>query len=89
MSWRSGLRDMITAAMVLLVAIFIPLSIGGCSKGMIRADAVSPLTEDVTIRHDKLLRGELKPESISDADKATYLRSSELLRKTIKEARAP
>jgi len=81
---RSGLKK----AMVLLVAILL-LGASGCSKGMIRADAIDGLVEDVCNRHDKILRGEIKLDQVSAEDKATYLRSTEILRRTVKEARSP
>jgi hypothetical protein len=58
----------------------------GCSKGMIRADAIDGLVNKVCDRHDALLTGAADPASISDEDKATYLRSTRLLRELLKEA---
>lgn len=83
--FRSGVKK----ASILLFALALPFGAVGCSQGMIRADGISGLVEKVTERHDKLLRGELKPDQISEEDKATFLRSSEILRRTVKEARAP
>lgn len=70
-------------ALVLLTCVCM-LALGGCNKGMIRADAIDGLADDVTMRHDKLVK---ESTTISEADKATYLRSSELLRKVIKTAK--
>ncbi len=74
--------------LVMVVVLGLSLAWAGCSRGMIRADAVGGLIQDVTTRHDKMLRGELKPEAISEEDKASYLRSSDLLRRTVKEAQS-
>jgi hypothetical protein len=59
----------------------------GCSKGMIHVDAIADLTTDVCDRHDKLIQGTLDPKAMSEADKATFLRSSALLRKVLQEAK--
>jgi uncharacterized protein HemX len=80
-------RGMTKRAIVLLVAIVLPLGIGGCGGGQIRAEAVDGLVRQVSDRHDKLVKGELKASEISEADRATYLRSTELLRKVLDEAR--
>lgn len=62
------------------------LALGGCHTGEIQAVAVDGLVRDITNRHDQFIRGELKAENLSAADKATYLRSTEILRGTVKEA---
>lgn len=82
---RAGVKK----ALIVLFALALPLFGAGCQKGMIRADAIAGLVEDVSNRHDKLLKGEIKPETVSAQDKETFLRSTELLRRTVKEARAP
>lgn len=82
-------RGITKKAMVLVLVIFIPLSISGCSKGMVRVEAIAGLVEDVSRRHDSMLKGEVKPESVSEADRATWLRSTEILRGVVREARAP
>ena len=76
---RTGMKK----TLVLLICVGM-LAIAGCCRGHISADAVDGLITDVTVRHDKLVTQapDIKPE-----DKATYLRSSELLRKTVKTAR--
>lgn len=77
-------RGITKAAKLFLVAVTLPLILGACCRGHISADAVAPLIEDVSALHDKLVT---KDPAISDADKATYLRSTELLRKVVKEAK--
>lgn len=79
-------RGMTKGAKLLLLAIVLPFAVGGCHRGEIQADAIAPLIEDVSARHDKLVT---KDPTISDADKATYLRSTELLRRVVKEAKGP
>lgn len=84
--------------MFLFLAMFVGVALGGCQKGTVRADAIAGLVDDVSARHDKMLRGELDPKDLNgdgkvdgrdDEDRATYLRSAEILRRIIKEARAP
>tara|TARA_R100001086_G_scaffold87122_4_gene42593 strand:+ start:5054 stop:5314 length:261 start_codon:yes stop_codon:yes gene_type:complete len=48
-------------------------------KGCIQVENAGPLIRKVTERHDQMLNGELDPSTISEADKASYLRSSEIL----------
>lgn len=74
------------SAMVFLVVITLPF-MTGCTKGTIRVGAIDGSVSDVCDRHDKLLRGELKVESISAADKETYLRSSAILKAVVEEAK--
>lgn len=86
---------MMKKALFLVLVIFIPLGIAGCSQGMIRADGIDGLVEKVTGRHDKWAKevkdvnGDGKVDEVDDADRATYLRSSEILRRTVLEARSP
>lgn len=75
------------AAKVLLVAFTLSLAVGCSQKGYVRADAIDGSVNTICERHDKMLRGELDPKSIKDDDKKTYLRTSELLRKTVAEAK--
>lgn len=80
-------RAMVKSAAQVALLVLLPFFMIGCSKGMIRADAIAPLTTDVCDRHDAILTGKLDPKTISEADKATYLRSSALLRKALQEAK--
>jgi len=82
---RSGVKK----AVGILFILALPFMGAGCTKGMVRVEAIAGLVEDVSRRHDSMLKGELKPESITDADRATWLRSTEILRGVVKEARAP
>ena len=76
-----------TVAKLLLLAVLVGLVAGcGGGAGYIRAEAIAPAVELVTVRHDKMLRGEIDPAKLSEEDKATYLRSSELLRSVVAEA---
>lgn len=72
---------------VLLVGFTLSLAVGCSQKGYVRADAIDGSLISVCDRHDKMLKGELDPKSISEADKKTYLRTSELLRKAVAEAK--
>lgn len=76
-------------------AIFLILALGltgGCCKGSVKAGAIDDLVKQVSDRHDKLLdrvpdvNGDGKVDGTDDADKATYKRSSALLRQVVKEA---
>lgn len=73
------------AAQVILI-VMVPFVAVGCCTGTVRADAIKGLNADVCNRHDAFIKGELKAENLSEADKALYLRSSQLLRKAIQEA---
>lgn len=79
---RAGVKK---AAAILLI-VFVPVLLASCNKGMVRADAIQGLNSDVCDRHDRMIRGQLDPKTLSEADRATYLRSSELLRKALREA---
>lgn len=70
----------------LFVLAVLLLAGAGCSKGTIRADAIDGLIRQVSDRHDALLNGTLDPKTISEADKATFLRSTYLLKEVVKEA---
>lgn len=70
------------------------LGVAGCCKGHVRAEALEDTLEAVCDRHDKLvdvvdlktldLDGDGKLDQ--DEDRATYKRSTELLRETIRRA---
>lgn len=49
------------------------------------AELIGPSMRDVCEMHDKLLNLELDPASIDPADRATYLRSSEIVLKNLDE----
>lgn len=86
MGW-TAMRTSLKKAAQVLVFVLVPLSVlGGCCTGTIKASEVDPLWGDVCNRHDKLVKGELDPKSISEADKATYLRSTQILRQILSEA---
>jgi len=82
-------RASIKNAAQVIVLVMLPLFMIGCTKGMIRADAIDGLTTDVCDRHDAMISGKIDPKTISEADKATYLRSTLLLRKVLQEAKSP
>ena len=71
----------------LMVSALLLLACAGCSKGMIRADAIDGLVRQVTERHDAMLNGTLDPKTISEADKATFKRSTFLLNEVVREAK--
>ncbi len=59
---------------------------GCCSQGYVKADAIRPAVELVTGLHDRMLLLEKDPKEIKPEDRATYLRTSQLLRETVREA---
>lgn len=65
---------------------------GGCCGGSIKASAISDLVGKVAARHDLLLdrvpdvNGDGKVDATDEADKATYRRSTKLLREVVAEA---
>ena len=68
------------------------LGVAGCCKGHIRADAIDGSIRIVTARHDKLVATtpDVNGDGVTDdrdkADRASYLRTTELLRGVVKEA---
>ncbi len=88
---RSGVKKIL----VFLVAAGLAFGATGCSRGTIKADAIAPLMGDVLDRHDRLVKsakdvnGDGAVDAKDDADRATFLRSAELLRRTVQEARSP
>jgi len=70
----------------LMLGAILLAALSGCCKGHISADAIDGLVRKVSDRHDAMLNGTLDPKSVSPEDKATYLRSTELLRQALREA---
>lgn len=77
-----------TVTKLLLVALLIGLVAGCGGQGYVRAEAIAPAVDLVTLRHDKMLRGELDPAKIAPEDREAYLRTSGLLRETVEQAAA-
>lgn len=71
----------------LLVLAVLLLAGAGCTKGTIHADAIDGLVEKISERHDAMLDGTLDPKTISEADKATFKRSTALIREIIQAAK--
>lgn len=89
---RGGVKK--AAKLLLVVAIL--GAVAGCTQGMIRADAIDGSIDLVTKRHDAMLLGKLDPKDLNgdgkvdekdEADRRTYLRTSELLRYTVGQAK--
>jgi hypothetical protein len=83
-TWQRG--NIKGAAKLLLVAVLVGLATGCAGPGYIRADSIAPAIEIVTMRHDRMLRGELDPAKIAPDDAESYLRTSALLRSVVDEA---
>jgi len=62
------------------LAAFLVVCAGCAGAGMVRAEAIAGAVGTVTARHDVYVQAD--PE-LGDARKATYLRSSELLRRVV------
>lgn len=60
------------------------LFLASCQTGMIRADAIDGPVNRIADRHDAYVK---EDNSLSNEERAIYLRSSELLRRVIAEAR--
>ena len=58
--------------------------IGGC-KGMIHVDSVEPTLNPVMDRHDAYVKNDT---NLTDPEKSTFLRSTEMLRELLVEAKA-
>ena len=80
------------AAKVLFLVVVPLLLLSGCSKGMIRADAIDGSIKIVSERHDRLVNvtkdvnGDGVVNSTDDQDRETYLRTTKLLRKVVDAA---
>ncbi len=61
-------------------------SLVGCNQGMITVDAIDDSVQDIVTRHDAYVNADA---SLSAVEKRTYLRSSELLLRVLKEAKKP
>lgn len=70
------------------LAVFLSLlALTGCgTPGYVRADAIEGTLNRALDRHDAYVR---EDESLSDLQKRTDLRDSELLRRVVKEAKQP
>jgi hypothetical protein len=79
---RGGVKK---AANLVLVAVLLG-GVAGCCSGHVRADAIDGLVQKVADRHDRFVKGEPNAEDRDPKNKDTFLRSTELLRKTLKEA---
>lgn len=56
------------------------LLLAGCCQGHVDADAIRPLVDIVTRRHDSYVR---EDDNLSDRRKTRYLRSAALLRRVV------
>lgn len=65
-------------------ALILTLMFASCQTGMIRADAIDGPVNRISDRHDAYVK---EDASLSADEKAIYLRSSELLRRVIAEAK--
>ncbi len=70
-----------TLRVVFLVPV---LFLASCQTGMVRADAIDGPVNRISDRHDTYVR---EDGSLSDDEKSIYLRSSELLRRIVEEAK--
>lgn len=77
------------AANLLLLAVTLSLAAGcaGTQKGYLKASNVDGGMRDVVSRHDRMVKGELDPKTLSAEDRATFLRTSTLILKALDEAK--
>jgi hypothetical protein len=68
---------------VLLLAV-LALPLAGCHPGMVRVDAIEPALTGVMERHDTYVKEDPK---LSELAKEIYLKTTELLRKLLEEAK--
>ena len=80
---RGGVKK---AAKVLLM-VLLPFMIVSCCKGHVRAEGIHGLVHDVTERHDNFIKGEATEADKDPRKKDSHLRSSEILRKIVDEAK--
>lgn len=79
---RGGVKK---AVNLFLVAVLLG-GAAGCCSGHVSAAAIDGLVEKVADRHDRFVKGEPNAEDKDPKNKDTFLRSTELLKKTLKEA---
>ena len=60
------------------------LCLAGCQRGYILAEAIEPVLVRVAARHDNYVQND---EKLSTPQRETFLRSTELLRAMVAEAR--
>ncbi len=73
-----------------IVACLCMLALAGCTgTGYVQASAVDSGMRKVCERHDKFIKGELDPRAMSEADKATALRTSDLVIQVLNAASRP
>lgn len=68
---------------VLLLAV-LALPLAGCQTGMVRVDAIEPALTSVMERHDTYVK---EDPNLTELAKEIYLRTTELLRKLLEEAK--
>jgi hypothetical protein len=81
---RGGVKK---AASVIVIAVLLG-GAAGCCSGHVSADAIEGTVEKVTQRHDRFVKGEATAEDKDPKNKDTFLRSTELLRTAVKEAKS-
>jgi hypothetical protein len=74
-----------TTVNCLRAALILPmLMLAGCASNMIRVEAIDPLIQIVADRHDDYVEND---SSLELGKKEAYLRSTELLRRLMEEAK--
>jgi len=66
--------------------LFLSFFLASCQTGMVYADAIDGPVNRISDRHDAYVKDDA---SLSADEKAIYLRSSELLRRVLEEAKKP
>lgn len=68
-----------------LIACIMLCFLAACASGkkMVSAEAIDPLIQGVTNRHDSYVSAD---PNLTDVEKTTYIRSSQLLKKTMDTA---
>lgn len=68
-----------------IITILLLCSCIGCASRTVNVDAISDGVFYVTVRHDAYVQGD---ETLTEAQKQQYLRTSELLRNVVNEAKS-
>lgn len=73
------------------VAMGLPIGfmVGCAGQGTLNANNVKPATDLVVDRHNAMLNGTLDPSTVSEADKAKYIQTANLLKEVVDSAARP
>jgi len=81
-----GLAKIGSRTKILIIGVTL-LFVAGCCKGYVRADSIDGLVDKITRRHDNFIKGEATEADKDPRKKDSHLRSTEVLRLIVDEAK--